>query len=52
VIGGAAADALGGDGGRFVVGSAGLEGFGHFIDPRTHGPHLLFESMQLVLDLI
>src|SRR3954453_4056880 len=52
VIDGTAAYALGGDGGGFVVGAARLEGFGHLVDPRIHRSHLLFEPMQLVLDLV
>ena len=51
VVGGAAADALGGDGSSFFVGAASLEGFGHLVDLRVHRLHLLFESTQLVLDL-
>src|SRR5882724_2898104 len=50
VIGGAAADALGGDGGGFVVGAPCLEGFGHRVDLRVHLLHLLFEPTHLVLD--
>jgi hypothetical protein len=52
VIGSAAADSLSGDGSGFVIGSTRLEGFGHLVDPRAHGLHLLFEPMQLVFDLI
>jgi hypothetical protein len=45
-------DALGGDCGGLVVGAACIEGFGHLVDPRVHRLRLLFEPMQLVLDLV